>query len=1667
MKRIQEKILEPIVAITLIITLTLVEFLVVGMQIVSYAIENIETTNMENVLFSAIFVDKNGNETNFLETDMNDENSKLKIAIKVEKEGYFNGEIHIDNSNFKLKTDTKNDYINDISEYSVKLNQIIAGSEVVLELGIEAIKDDEYELNNLNKTSDISISGTYVMGKNSEKQINATRQLGLKFNPENSNEIEKSTNIITNRIYTIGEENKRIVQLEITSKLQNNIYPIKKTKIVADMLEGAEGVYVSKRGTYATNNDYRDIEVNQYDNEVEIEILNPEENGTIGWNKKGQDKIIVTYILPEDVDVTNKQISVNFEIELYDENNTIVNSETNVTINEEKDGVVSYELQGPDELYKGYLYYGEESNITAKTIIDIKAKDVVTAVKVTEGNIRYTDQNVANAKYYSTRIDKENARRILGDSGRIEIKSETGMTLGTIDREFIEQTGSDKVEIGYEGQRGIIIEAHNIENEGRLEFEHSIVIQENAEIKEELKNFNELKIDGTLTTDKNIETKQSEKVIGLKEPETFAKFTSNINTLSTLQTNENVEFNVILKTDDIKYDLYKNPIIEIQLPNEITNIDANFNGVFLDNLQVKNASIYDTANGNKAMRIELEGEQEEHSNDLSEGIIININANIDLSRLASTKDTEIKMLYTNENSGGNVFEQSVPIRIKSKEGLLVYNKVENFNDNGDVIETEDAETVTETVKKDSQGKEVNANTVLVNNYETEIKNVTIIGKNADDTTIDLNILKNINITKDSKISYSNNGEDWTDNADEIEDVKAYKIETEEVGSSETIALNYEFKIPDKLDYNQMAKLEQSVSYEYQGQELNQVFGLELQTEKMQLTESNVNNNDSNNESYENNDESSTGNNSNIIAASNSSQTSELQVNTTTKLATKELADQEAIYEGETLTNIITLTNNTGNDLSNVVVRVDQKNAVLYDIVEVEAMNVGIDGSEGATVIEHVYNELQTGAKTFRTIETLRKGQTINLQYEVVAKYSTGNKTTYGDIEVSANGIDTINKRTIENQINDAELKLRSQFTFTEEMQLYADNLAPTVANIKNTSGRELKDIEVEIKVSGLYFDEIDEEIEIYENINDEMEEIDYARLKNLKYDKNTRTITFKLDKIEANKEIEVLLKSVADKISTNAKDATAGIVFTVKTEEGNTYTSNLTLRNYAQTEKDMTIRLESDIAEGQTLKEGDNFNVRIIIKNNSDEESQYGVYDTFGDEFTIKSAKIKRGSDVEEILFTEEEQEDAIFDYKGNIRAGEEIEFEISIIVDTNDMVENEITNIAEIYFEDEQYSRIQSNELTFKIDEYDDGDNGDDEEEDGEDDGVIEFDPNNPNNIGKNKISGIAWLDSNKDGKMNSDEEKLSGIKVKIADKETGEFLNKDTQTDGNGKYTISVDNGEYIIIFLYDSQKYNVTEYKKSGVGDQENCDVISKDIIIDSEEITAGITDGIIVSDDDISNISIGLYEKEKFDLRLDKYVSKITIQAGQETYTQEYNNEKLAKLEIGEKYYEGSLAIIEYTINITNEGDIEGYANDIVDYMPTGLQFNSELNKDWYVASDGSLHTQALTTEKINTGETKQIKLILTKTLSENSAGLMANTAEIYKSSNNLNIDDQDSIAGNKATNEDDISTASAIISISTGIVKVSLAIIFIVLVIAGVVIIIIKRKEVNSSEENDK
>ena len=191
-------------------------------------------------------------------------------------------------------------------------------------------------------------------------------------------------------------------------------------------------------------------------------------------------------------------------------------------------------------------------------------------------------------------------------------------------------------------------------------------------------------------------------------------------------------------------------------------------------------------------------------------------------------------------------------------------------------------------------------------------------------------------------------------------------------------------------------------------------------------------------------------------------------------------------------------------------------------------------------------------------------------------------------------------------------------------------------------------------------------------------------------------------------------------------------------------------------------------------------------------------------------------------------------------------------------------------------------------------------------------------------------------------------------------------------------------------------------------------------------------------------------------MDKFINRIIIQNNKGTTLKEYNNTQLAKIELDSKQISNSTVIIEYKIQVTNEGELAGYANEIVDYMPSDLSFNSELNKNWYQLTGGELYSKELSNDVINPGEAKTLTLTLIKSMNQNNTGTSINTAEITKATNDFSLKDIDSTPGNKVSKEDDISTAQVIISIRTGAIVTYTLLIVIIMVIIALGVYFIKK-----------
>ncbi len=175
---------------------------------------------------------------------------------------------------------------------------------------------------------------------------------------------------------------------------------------------------------------------------------------------------------------------------------------------------------------------------------------------------------------------------------------------------------------------------------------------------------------------------------------------------------------------------------------------------------------------------------------------------------------------------------------------------------------------------------------------------------------------------------------------------------------------------------------------------------------------------------------------------------------------------------------------------------------------------------------------------------------------------------------------------------------------------------------------------------------------------------------------------------------------------------------------------------------------------------------------------------------------------------------------------------------------------------------------------------------------------------------------------------------------------------------------------------------------------------------------------------------------FDLSLKKWVSEAIVTNNGKTtvtktgHTGDENPEPPVKVEIRATQMNKTIVKFKFVIKVTNEGEIAGYAKELIDYIPEGLKFDAKDNPQWR-EEDGKVLTDQLKDTLLQPGESAQVEIILTWINGSDNLGEKVNWAEIYKDENEYNSPDIDSVPGNNEKGEDDIDNAPVLLSTRTG------------------------------------
>ena len=312
------------------------------------------------------------------------------------------------------------------------------------------------------------------------------------------------------------------------------------------------------------------------------------------------------------------------------------------------------------------------------------------------------------------------------------------------------------------------------------------------------------------------------------------------------------------------------------------------------------------------------------------------------------------------------------------------------------------------------------------------------------------------------------------------------------------------------------------------------------------------------------------------------------------------------------------------------------------------------------------------------------------------------------------------------------------------------------------------------------------------------------------------------------------------------------------------------------------------------------------------------------------------------------------------------------------------------------------------------------------------------------------GWKLYDKNGNVTSDITQAVSIKTDYLSKKASEARNENCLIKAYDESKGVISYQEVKVVFKIDETPFkddksrNIINIAEISNDEDENGNPV------DDVDSTPGDNKG----PDDLDQESV--YVKY-FDLALKKYLAAIVIsENGNTRQINVAETDGLQKVEIHKNRINSTVVKFIYKIRVTNEGQIAGFADEIIDYIPEGLQFVAEDNPTWTKISDKAATTTQLNTTLLEPGKSAEIEITLRWINGDNNFGLKTNIAEISKDRNNNGAKDRDSTPGNYVAAEDDQDDAPVMLQISTGTIKTYTLLVISVISILLVGCVMIKK-----------
>lgn len=1620
-----KKILSKILAVMLVITLTFANFIFLAVYAGKTYAANVnyeeqETSiNKTDISFDAYFISDTGEKTHTKTTEMNNSELKLFLNVSVAKGYLKDAIISIKDSNFKvINGEELPEGVESIDRENntITLKQINKGENREIALPIEVIKDEKFDLNNFSKEAKVNLTGIFV--NDSAKELKAEKTILVNLSLSENAEAYLEGTISKYVAFEEEGKKKELLQLKIHSNVVDNILPVRKAEINVEVptLHGLVPKYISvfSTSTKATNGN-SDIlfEIDDYVYEngiIQLIVQNEaDENNKISWLKNAVDEYIVNlvYEVDESTEGNNQSNPEKIELGIESKLSLYNNEEKNIEkkVNQELElpeilnNVVSFELKNEmSEIAKGYMLVKDAANTeyTQNIEVNIGYSPIVNNIEISKGSEYYSDskekQYTATTYYKKIEINRDNLLKLLGENGTIEILDgeEKLATLNSTNTEYVFEKEISEVKMV----------ASSPKSEGTLIITTQKYIKSSEYDVKVISALNKMTTTIAGTTEEGKEQSTAETT--LVEPTLQVKASISNSKLSTVIVNEDVELRVALQTNNNTNKLFKNPVIEVELPSYIKEVKINnVNLLYNTELVATQGQLSTNSAGNKVITVKLEGEQTKFNDVLSvEGITLIIGTNLTVAQITPSITQKMQVKVT--NNATEVVVADANIDYVAPTGIITLNSISGYNTNNEKVTSMSGNMETGKIKVAAKGITATQTITVINNYEYTCGNIKILGRTPTKANKDISTEKDLGSTftakmvsqiktvegiasEDVTIYYSekeNATEDltnienkWTVNKEEVETVKSYLIVlNNQMAKGDKVSFSYDIEIPEGLTR------EQSTYSTYKVYYTNLDGALAGVNETAAAT----------------------------VVGLSTGKGVELDVKLSAKIENgAELTTGEGVKEGEIIEYTIKVTNKGKVDASNIKVSAKIPEKSYFTTKEEEA--AGFAYLKDFNITEYT-----------ETIDSLK----VNESKEIIFYLTVGPRVEYTledfisreDFETDEEYQEMLQDRNWEETItrlNALDVKIKATATVIEEQEEICFESNEIInSKIRAYMKLTLEDDGLKKEEGNILRYYLDVEklgYDTYHNAEIKVELPDGLTYKGSEYQGGAivETISGNILKWtvrEFDTDMYIVFDCEIDKIKENK---TISIVVTGTCDEYNgKITSNVMSFNIGTPK----LEISHSISNTGVLTEKEEVIYKIVLKNTTNVEI-YNVLleDYLSEGLMAKEIKYTIGDNTNTISYSGTQPKLSL----SKIQAYEEVVIELKVMVQElkKDDTEGTVSNRFEVT--GDNLEKISSNTIEStvnkKIYEFDDKDQ------------IITY----------YSISGVAWLDENSNGIRELEEETLSDIPVLLLSQE-GKTISS-SFTGENGTYIFkNIPKGNYVIAFLYDMTNYNVTAYQ---VGEEtNNNDVVTMELSIEGVKTSCAATNVITISTKNINNIDMGLVINPKFDLSLNKTISKVTVQTNKNTTTKTYNNSVLQKIEIPSGELNNATVAIEYLITVKNNGAIAGYAKRIVDYLSTtDLKFNSETNPDWYLGTDGNLYNSTMSNTLLQPGESVTLKLVLTKKVSEDNTGLTNNTAEIYEAFNDEGIEDYNSTPANKASNENDLGQADIIIGPKTGVV----------------------------------